>query len=223
MPSYERIPKPDDFVPSPTWPEGHRWHGLAGRCRAWNAKHGRQCLRRSSKGMTVCKKDGGASPKGPASANYKHGGRSKHMPKILQPAFESVNRDEILDLTETIMTQEAIALVIMKEMDSAAGTIFSETMQERLAKTDESKRKLVETEIKRREKMREAIQIEDAVVLYRQLVQANKDEIMNFPKLSKEDAVRLLNAIVGRFAAIAGRPDPVRSDAGDRGEALPPG
>lgn len=86
---------------------------------------------------------------------------------------------------------------------------------DRIQVAEDTKRKLVDTEMRRREKMRETIQIEDAVVLYRQLVQANKDEILGFPKLERADAVKLLNAIVGRLAAIAGRPDPTVADTGD--------
>jgi hypothetical protein len=81
---------------------------------------------------------------------------------------------------------------------------------ERIGNAEEIKRRLVDTEIKRREKMREQIVFEDAVLLYNQITQANRQEILEFDGLSREDKNRLLNRIVTRFAEIAGLPNPAR-------------
>jgi len=81
---------------------------------------------------------------------------------------------------------------------------------ERIGNAEEIKRRLVDTEMKRREKMREQIVFEDAVLLYNQITQANRQEILEFDGLSREDKNRLLNRIVTRFAEIAGLPNPAR-------------
>ncbi len=87
------------------------------------------------------------------------------------------------------------------EASTVAATI------DRIQSAEETKRRLIDTEIKRRERMREHIIIEDAVLLYTQLVNANRKAILEFDGLSKKDARRLLSSIVGEFARIAGRSD----------------
>ena len=56
-----------------------------------------------------CYHHGGASLKGAALPQYKDGSRSKYMPKFLAPAFEeALNDPELLNLSGSIATQEAI-------------------------------------------------------------------------------------------------------------------
>jgi hypothetical protein len=106
--------------------------------------------------------------------------------------------------------QEAVAEhrqrigVLLGQAATVAATL------ERIGNAEEIKRRLVDTEIKRREKMREQIVFEDAVLLYNQITQANRQEILEFDGLSREDKNRLLNRIVTRFAEIAGLPNPAR-------------
>lgn len=91
--------------------------------------------------------------------------------------------------------------VLLGQAATVAATI------DRIQVAEDTKRKLVETEMKRREKMREQIIIEDAVLLYTQLINANRKAILEFDVLTTEDARRLLNTIVSQFATIAGRSD----------------
>jgi hypothetical protein len=107
--------------------------------------------------------------------------------------------------------QEAVA-----EHRQRIGTLLDQAATvaatlERIGNAEEIKRRLVDTEMKRREKMREQIVFEDAVLLYNQITQANRQEILEFDGLSREDKNRLLNRIVTRFAEIAGLPNPARS------------
>lgn len=90
---------------------------------------------------------------------------------------------------------------MLKEAVTVVATI------DRIARAEETKRRLIETEMKRREKMHEQIVIDEAVLLYRQLVAANRQAILECKDLERDGAVRLLNSIVSRFAEIAGLPD----------------
>lgn len=102
---------------------------------------------------------------------------------------------------EAVAKHRATIGTLLGQSATVAATI------DRIQVAEDTKRKLVETEMKRREKMREQIIIEDAVLLYTQLVNANRKAIMEFDELTPEGARQLLNTIVGEFARIAGLTD----------------
>jgi hypothetical protein len=109
-----------------------------------------------------CRLHGGKSLHGIAHPGFKDGKRSKYMPKFLSEAFTRAALDpDLLNLTESIATVEALAADLLSSMSddekSNAGIV------ERLQATEETKRKLIETEIKRREKARKLVPIEYAL------------------------------------------------------------
>jgi len=231
----QRFPKPKNYRASPTWPEGHRWHGLKGRCKAWNPKHGRQCLSRSVPDLDVCRKDGGASPRGLASPAFKDGRYSRYMPPRLAVAFERALADpELLSLTTDIATVETLINDTMEQLSAGdlAQTIGKvkdkwdqlwAAIRREDAKSAESirvemsalidqgasqlqalskfldlteqKRKLSETEARRREKMSELVEAERVARDYRALVLA--------VKAVEDDPAKLLR-IQAEFGRIIG-------------------
>lgn len=78
-------PKPADFVPNPTFPKGHIWHGRK-RCTKWNVKKGRQCLKLAAikirPDFDKCMGCGGSNLRGEAHPNFKHGRDSKYVTKL---------------------------------------------------------------------------------------------------------------------------------------------
>lgn len=210
----QNFPKPTDFKPVPTWSEGHRWHGQAGRCQAWNPKHGRQCMQRALAGKRVCKFDGGKSPSGLAHYNFKNGDHSRYMPKNLAEAYtRALDDPDLLSLNTDIATVEALIDQSMRELESGdVASLFGQVGQlwtrlwpavsredreavgrireqldgliregasksvalAKLLDLTEQKRKLSETEAKRREKMEELVEAERVARDYRALVLAVK-------------------------------------------------
>lgn len=81
------------------------------RCKAHN-RSGQQCGRKPTPGREVCRLHGGATPVGLASANFKHGRYSKHLPKDMEAAFFDAvadpdflsQRSEIAMMTSRIET-----------------------------------------------------------------------------------------------------------------------
>lgn len=231
----QNYPKPEDFEPVATWPEGHAWHGQPNRCQAWNPKHGRQCLGRATKGKRVCKDDGGKSRGGIASASFKHGKYSRYMPKALAPVFEAVMKDpDLLALNTDIASHEARIDQLFQSIEGGnPGKLWAEALKEWMGlweataredakdimkhrnrldsllregsgdvetwglilETSEQKRKLIDTETKRREKMREYVRAEEAAYYYRALALAVKANI---------DDTSTLSAIADEFAKIVG-------------------
>lgn len=217
MGKRQNFPKPDSFEPIPSWPDDHGWSGQLGRCQAWDPVHGRQCLRRAVKGKRVCKKDGGASLEGIGSPRFKHGRRSKVMPKVLAPMYEAAMADtELLDLRTDIATQDARIIELLGSLEEGnPGELWIEALKEStglweavarkddkdvathrqrlgeilvtgsgqvstwlmIQKHTDEKRKLVEAEGRRREKMQRSIQIEDAQYAYRGFVLAVKKHV----------------------------------------------
>ena len=170
------------------------------------------------RGMEVCYHHGGKSLKGIASPNFKTGRRSKHMPKPLKQLFdESVADPELLDLTESIATHEAIIMDLLGSLDGAdaptrlvgkirlewrdfwqataredqaavakhreqIGTLLARAATvagtiDRIIQVEEQKRKLVDTEDKRRERQRNYITAEQARFHYAALALAVKDAL----------------------------------------------
>jgi len=54
----------------------------AERCQGWSRTEDRPCKQRRVPGSEYCHYHGGKNPKGVAHANFKHGQRSKYMPRL---------------------------------------------------------------------------------------------------------------------------------------------
>lgn len=78
------------------------------RCTATN-RAGERCGRPPVKGSTVCRFHGGLSPKGPASANWKHGRSSRYVPARMREAVEAIKSDKsYLNLSHETATAKVL-------------------------------------------------------------------------------------------------------------------
>lgn len=73
------------------------------RCKAKSKQTGEQCQKNAVPGYEVCRYHGGATPRGVASANFKHGRYSKYLPKgMLETYQQSLQDANLLSLKEEI-------------------------------------------------------------------------------------------------------------------------
>lgn len=91
------------------------------RCQAKSKRSGIQCNRCSEPDMRVCRVHGGATPKGPASPNWKHGRHSKHAfipQRLLQHYRASLEDPELIALRKDIALSDAVVLDILQKFDA---------------------------------------------------------------------------------------------------------
>jgi len=109
----KKQPKPDETAKQPAKePEGNpKAASKRPVCKA-HAHGGRPCRQPAVEGREVCRYHGGLTPVGLASANFKHGRYSKHLPKDMEAAFFDAvadpdflsQRSEIAMMTSRIET-----------------------------------------------------------------------------------------------------------------------
>jgi len=75
-------------------------------CEARSKQSGVQCRKAPEPGRNVCRIHGGATPRGLASADWKHGRYSKVLPPNLRDAYERARTD-----TELIPLRDELALL----------------------------------------------------------------------------------------------------------------
>lgn len=106
--NFERIPKPDDWQPDKTFPEGHRKEGSP-RCQQWKSKGG-QCGQSPIKGKQKCSTHGGKASGGPSHGRYKHGRYTKSVannPTVAKAYEEALKQQGILNLSPNIALTDA--------------------------------------------------------------------------------------------------------------------
>lgn len=210
----KRHPKPDGWVPEPTFPKGHRYEGQP-RCQAWNPNKGAQCGRHPKKLLAgghpadpehylrVCKWHGGDSPRGDSHYNMQGKGYSRYAPEPLQPTITAfLEQPDVLNLTQAVATWEGRISQLLESLDAdgdpglllieirdqwkamwdltEAGQITqadvirqsieqllktgldTAMVWDRVMKADDLRRKLVDTEDKRRDRARGFIRAEEA-------------------------------------------------------------
>jgi len=82
--------------------------------------HGGTCRALAMRGSARCMKHGGKSPKGFASATFKHGLRSKYMPQGLGRRFSAAMSDpELLRLEKDVGLVEARLLELIERVDKS--------------------------------------------------------------------------------------------------------
>lgn len=95
--AVEDIPAPGPEQPKPHWRSKQIWpknmgseKPIPGRCgrKLKNQDPPRYCMQYPKHGRTACRKHGGATPAGIASANYVHGKRSRYVPQRLWEKYE---------------------------------------------------------------------------------------------------------------------------------------
>lgn len=99
---------------SVTIPGGHN-----PRCQATSKRSGEQCRNRAVNGAEVCRMHGGTQPKGVASAHWKDGRYSKHMPGVYEEEYETLLSDpERLQQTEEIALARSRVMHLLARVDS---------------------------------------------------------------------------------------------------------
>lgn len=88
------------------------------KCTGTSKRTGKPCLGRAMLGMDVCYFHGGATPRGEASPNFLHGGRSGYMPQRLAKIYEASQDDTNL-LQENIRLRETFLREKLALLDEA--------------------------------------------------------------------------------------------------------
>lgn len=119
--------KPADFTPELLFPADHpRWPGKP-RCCAWNRHRGQQCAAPAMTGKRSCSKHGGKTPAGPESPHFKHGARSKYLPKGIRADYESaLANPKLLSLHDDIALVDGRLSQIFKAVDAHESPEFVE-------------------------------------------------------------------------------------------------
>lgn len=138
-------PKPDDFEPSPDFPEDHEHFGKP-RCTGWNSFHGRQCMglamvsrgkhARTGKTFDKCRRHGGKTPRGRDHTQYKSGIYAIDIPDRLLESYERLGDTDIMDLAERARLLEVRILEIVKNLDEGGSFVIFKTLQAKMQEYD---------------------------------------------------------------------------------------
>ncbi len=94
---------------------------MSEKCTAKSKQSGERCKRSPSKGRSVCRMHGGFSPRGVASARFKHGRYSKDLPKDLLATFEaSLGDKELLELEREVSLVDARVAQLLRNLNDGA-------------------------------------------------------------------------------------------------------
>lgn len=89
------------------------------QCDAKSKQSGKQCKRNASHGSTKCAIHGGKSLRGIASANFKTGRYSKHLPVGLLDAYQdAINDPELLSVRGDIHLIDTLLLSKLQNLDT---------------------------------------------------------------------------------------------------------
>lgn len=89
------------------------------QCTAKSKRSGERCKRHASPGMNVCYMHGGKSPRGMASASFKHGRYSKDLPTRLAGRYqEAVQDTRLLELRDEIALVDSRLGDLLARVDS---------------------------------------------------------------------------------------------------------
>ena len=145
-----------------------------------------------------CRMHGGTSLRGIAHPNYQGKGYSRYVPKPFGDVFARAVADpQILDLTPSVATQEAVIADLLLSLEGADG--HTAGIIERLQTAEELKRKLVDTEMRRREKMRMMLPMQDVAWHFGALLDSNREAILECGDLSPEAAQKLVRKVADLY------------------------
>lgn len=123
-------------------PHGSRERRISRQCTARSKRSGERCKKPAMRGRTVCRSHGGATPRGIASTNFRHGRWSKDLPAQLASRYEEARHDpELLSLRDEIALVDAQISTVLSGADVEATRIA-------LARLVEQRRRLAESEAK---------------------------------------------------------------------------
>lgn len=208
MPEYIKYPKPDNFVPEPTFPQGHKRAGRP-RCLAWSRQAGRQCDSYPMLGKNVCRMHGGKSPGGIASVLWKTGRTSKYLPGRLQDAYQaSINDKELLTLRHEISVVDARISDLFQRVDiGESGKLWLKSkevlldLRKALATQDAKKttEAIMELDVLIRQGSSDYAawdEVQNSIELRRRLVETERRRLMDMQAMiSSEQATALVHAL----------------------------
>lgn len=89
------------------------------RCKAKAKTTGERCKKDAVPGYKVCHIHGGKSPRGLASATFKHGRYSRDLPEQLRAKYDQIETDaQLLDLHQDIRLVDAIIRTNLETLDT---------------------------------------------------------------------------------------------------------
>jgi hypothetical protein len=92
------------------------------QCTAKSKRTGERCKRHATPGRTVCHYHGGATPRGFALPQTKHGRYSNALPVRLAATYEAARQDpDLLALTDKLAVIEARLLQLMEQLEAGGG------------------------------------------------------------------------------------------------------
>lgn len=208
MQEYKKYPKPDDFKPEPTFPEGHSRAGQP-RCQAWSRRHGAQCGCYPIRGRKTCRMHGGNTPAGIASPLWKHGRTSRYLPTRLQESYEaSISDKELLTLRHEIAVIDARINDLFQRVDiGESGKLWLKSKEVlldlRKALATQDTRKTTEALIELDGLIRQGSsdyaawdEVQTAIELRRRLVETERKRLMDMQAMiSSEQATSLIHAL----------------------------
>ena len=135
-------PKPDDFEPVTTFPEGHVHYGRL-RCHGWNSYKGRQCMglamvslgtKKDGSIFDMCKRHGGKVPRGEASSQYRTGKYVVGLPQRLIGSYhEIVHHGEIMDMRARAELLEVRIMELVTHLDDEGSFEIFRQLRDRMA------------------------------------------------------------------------------------------
>lgn len=137
----------------------------ARKCTAKSKRTGQNCGANAMIGKTVCYHHGGKSPRGAASANFKHGRYSLNLPTRLAGKYEQAKSDpDLLALKEEISLTDVRITELLERIGEDEqkddGAIWAAVFE-----AIEQRRRLVESEARRMRELSLYISAESAMLL----------------------------------------------------------
>lgn len=149
------------------------------QCSAKSKRTGKQC-RAKAMANGKCYHHGGSAKKGLALPQTKHGRYSKDLPtRLLSRYEEAISDPELLNLSAEIALTDAMTRDVMASLQKAKPNDKDEVNKHfhRLVNLTEQRRKLVETEQKRRVAMQNMITAESAATMVAALLDSVKRHV----------------------------------------------
>jgi hypothetical protein len=147
------------------------------KCKAFSRSTKARCKQSVVPGLEVCRFHGGATPRGVASANFKHGRYSKAIPDRLVGMYEKALSDEdLIALRDEIALIDARLSELLATVDDAvSGSSWSD-----IDKLIERRRKLCDSERRRILDLQLVLTAEQATALMAAIVQVIRDRTKEF-------------------------------------------
>ena len=179
------------------------------QCKATSKRSKERCQRQAMRGREVCYMHGGKTPRGVASPHFKGGRHSKSIPTRLAARYEEAREDpDILALGEEIALTDA-------QISDALARLYEGSDEKRLAtKLDldhliERRRRLVESELRRRVSAQEMMSAHEVLTFLGAIVGIIRTHVQDKSVLAAiaHDIESLVGSTNGRMVDARGSGD----------------